>query len=258
MIYKVENLSFNYPNSKLLFNNISFNIEKGQLYTILGKNGVGKTTLFNCLLNFNTKYNGQILLNDKDIKTLKEKEVAKLVSYVPQSTNCSFDYTVFEFVLMGTASNISLFSSPSSDEEKLVTKALKELNITNLADKKFNELSGGEQQLVLIARAIVNNPEVIFFDEPTSHLDYSNQIKVLRILNNLKEKGYTIILTTHDPNHALLLKGNCILFGNKGTIQKGEANKILTKKNLQLVYGKELEIKYLKEYKRNVVIYPTL
>ena len=258
MIYSVKNLSFKYPSSKQVLDNISFDINKGELYTVLGKNGIGKTTLFNCLLNFNSNYEGSILLNNKEIRTLKEKDVAKLVSYVPQSTNCTFDYTVFEYILMGTASNISLFSAPSKNEENSVKMALKEMNIANLTDKKFNELSGGEQQLVLIARAIVNKPEVIFFDEPTAHLDYENQLKVLRIINKLKDKGYTIILTTHDPNHAFLLGGNVILFENKGTIKKGEANKILTKKNLQQVYGKELSIKYLKEYKRNCVVYPTL
>lgn len=258
MRYKINKLSFKYPSSKQILNNISFNIKKGQLYTVLGKNGIGKTTLFNCLLNFNNKYEGTITLNDKDIKTLKEKEIAKLVSYVPQSTNCTFDYTVFEYVLMGTASNISLFSSPSNKEKEQVKIALKELNILNLENKKFNELSGGEQQLVLIARAIVNNPEVIFFDEPTSHLDYENQIKVLRIINNLKDKGYTIVLTTHDPNHAFLLKGNVILFDNKGLIKKGDYKKVLTKKNLQAVFGKELQIKFLREYKRNCIIYPSL
>ena len=258
MIYNVKNLSFRYPSSKQILNNISFDIEKEHLYTILGRNGIGKTTLFNCLLNLNSNYQGTIYLNGKDIKTMKEKEIAKAISFVPQSTNCTFDYTVFEYVLMGTASNISLFSSPSNIEEELTNKALKELNITYLADRKFNELSGGEQQLVLIARAIVNKPEVIFFDEPTSHLDFTNQIKVLKIINNLKNKGYTIILTTHDPNQAFLLKDNVILFDNKGTIKKGDYKKVLTKKNLQNVYGKQMQIKYLKEFKRNCLIYPNI
>lgn len=258
MIYKIDNLSFKYNSSKQILNNISFEINKGKIYTILGKNGIGKTTLFNCLLNLNNKYEGNILLSNKDIKSLKEKEVAKLVSYVPQSTNCTFDYTVFEYVLMGLASNISLFSSPSKKEEDKVIDALNELDIINLKDRKFNELSGGEQQLVLIARAIVNKPEVILFDEPTSHLDYENQIKVLRIIKRLNNKGFTIILTTHDPNHAFLLNGNVILFENNGSIKKGEINEILTENNLKEVYGKELQIKYLDENKRNIVIYPNL
>lgn len=258
MIYKVRKLSFNYSSSKQILNNINFDIKKGHLYTIIGRNGIGKTTLFNCLLNFNNSYKGSILLNNKDIKTMKEKEIAKIVSYVPQSTNCSFDYTVFEYVLMGTASRISLFSSPSNIEKDLVNEALKELNITNLKNRKFNELSGGEQQLVLIARAIVNKPEVLFFDEPTSHLDFANQIKVLKIIKDLRNKGYTIVLTTHDPNQAFLLKDNCILFNNNGSIKKGECEKILTKKNLQYVYGKQIQIKYLKEFKRNYLTYPNI
>ena len=258
MIYRVKNLSFRYPSSKQILNNIGFDIEKGHLYTILGRNGIGKTTLFNCLLNLNSNYQGIIQLNGKDIKTMKEKEIAKVVSFVPQSTNCTFDYTVFEYVLMGTASNISLFSSPSNKEEELTNKALKELHVTNLANRKFNELSGGEQQLILIARAIINKPEVIFFDEPTSHLDFTNQIKVLKIINNLKNKGYTIILTTHDPNQAFLLKDKVILFDNKGSIKKGNYKKVLTKKNLQDVYGKQMQIKYLKDFKRNCLIYPNI
>lgn len=258
MIYKVKNLSFKYPNSNMILNNISLEIDKGNLYTILGKNGIGKTTLFNCLLHFNDNYEGEILLNNRNIKSLKEKDIAKLVSYVPQSTNCTFDYTVFEYVLMGTASNISLFSSPSKKEGEAVKQALEELGIINISNKKFKELSGGEQQLVLIARAIVNNPQVIFFDEPTSHLDYENQIKVLRIIKTLKNSGYAIVLSTHDPNQAFLLDDRVILFDNIGSIIEGETKSILNEQNLKRIFGNELRIKYLNDLERNIVLYPTL
>ena len=258
MIFQIKNLSFNYPNSNLLLDNVSFNVETNKSYTILGKNGVGKTTLLKCMLNEINNYQGEILLNNKNIKTLKEKELAKLVSYVPSNVDSTFDYTVFEYVLMGTASNISLFSSPSKKEYELTDNALQKLNIFDLKDRRFSTLSAGEKQKAAVARAIVNKPSIILFDEPCSHLDINGQIQILKIINELIESNYSIILTTHDPNHALILNNNVMLFKGSGIIEIGETKDILNEEKLQEIYGKEIKIRYLEEFKRNIIVYPSL
>lgn len=258
MIYKINNLSFSYPKSKQVLKNISFSVETNKSYTILGKNGVGKTTLLKCLLKELSDYQGEILLNDVNIKSLKEKELARIVSYVPQISECTFDYTVFEYVLMGTACNISLFSSPSKKENELTLNALRKLNVSHLKDRKYSELSGGEKQKVTIARAIVNNPKIILFDEPCSHLDYKGQIEVLKIINELVDINYAVILTTHDPNHALILNNNVVLFKDDGTIEIGEASKIVNEDRLKEVYGQDIKVRYLEEFKRNIIVYPSL
>lgn len=258
MIYQIKNLKFSYSNSNVILNDINLDIKPKESYTILGKNGVGKTTLLKCMLNELNNYEGSIKLDGKDIKTLKERELAKIVSYVPQISDCTFDYTVFEYVLMGTASNISLFSSPSKKEKALVEVALNKLQIENLKDRKFNELSGGEKQKVTIARAIVNNPKIVLLDEPCSHLDYDGQVKVLKIIQELIENDYAVVFTTHDPNHALVLNNKVIMFKDDGKIEIGEINKIITEEKLKEVYGQDIKIRYLEEFKRNVIVYPSL
>ena len=258
MIYQIQDLTFSYPSSDIILDNVSFVINERGSYTILGRNGAGKTTLLKCMLNELTNYKGKIKLSDKNIQTLKEKEIAKLVSYVPQSSDCTFDYTVFEYVLMGTASNISLFSSPGKKEEELVNIALEKLMIEEFKNRKFNELSGGEKQKVTIARAIVNNPKVILFDEPCSHLDYKGQLQILSIIKELVDSGFSAVLTTHDPNHALMLNDKVLLFKNKGKIELGETKNIITERNLKQVYGIDIKIRYLEEFKRDYIVYPSL
>lgn len=258
MIYRIQNLTFAYPNSNVILDDVSFNILENHSYTILGRNGAGKTTLLRCMLNELNNYNGEIELDGKSVKTLKERELAKLVAYVSQNNDCTFDYTVFEYVLMGTASNISLFSSPGKFEEELVNTALKKLKIEDFKDRKFNELSGGEKQKVMIARAIVNNPKIILFDEPCSHLDYEGQLQILSIIKELVDEGYSVILTTHDPNHALMLDDKVLLFKKDGKIELGETKDIVSEEKLKEVYDKDIKIRYLEEFKRNVIVYPSL
>lgn len=258
MIYQIKNLTFSYDNSNTIFDNIRFNIDNRESYTILGRNGIGKTTLLKCLLNEINNYSGEILLNDKNVKDYKEKDLAKVVSYVPQIENCTFDYTVFEYILMGTACNVSLFSHPGKKEKELVDIALNKLQIEEFKNRKYNELSGGEKQKVTIARAIVNNPSIVLFDEPCSHLDFNGQIQILKIINELTENGYTVLFTTHDPNHGLILNNKVILFDGKGKIEIGQANEIICEDKLKKVYSQDIKIRYLDEFKRNVVVYPSL
>ena len=258
MIYQISNLKFSYNQKQPVLNNISLDVNEGELLCVLGKNGSGKTTLFNCLLKILKHYEGTILLNGVDIRKLNEKEIAKSVGYVTQSNDSTFNFTVFEYVLMGLAINVSIFSSPSRNDEQRVYKVLEEMNILDLANRPFKELSGGEKQQAAIARAIVKKPQILIFDEPTAHLDYANQLKVLRMIKDLSLKGYGIVVSTHNPDHAILLNGKVALLDGLGNIKIGTSNKLITEKNLKNIYGKELKIRYIEEFKRNVCIYPEL
>lgn len=258
MIYEVKNLNFSYNKKNSVLNDINLQFNEGELLCVLGKNGSGKSTLFKCLLGLLKQYDGKILLNNKEIKGLKEKDIAQIVGYVPQNNESTFDFTVYEYVLMGLASNVSMFSHPSIEDEKKVITVLKEMDLIDLSKRKFNELSGGEKQQVSIARAIVKQPKVLLFDEPTAHLDYSNQIKVLKKIKELSNKGYAIAITTHDPNHAILLDGKVALFDENGHIKQGTRKELITEDNLKIIYGTDLKIRYLEEFKRDVCIYPAL
>ncbi len=258
MIYQIQNLKFEYRKDQPVLNSINLSLNEGEILCALGKNGAGKTTLFGCLLGLLNGYEGSILLDGKEISSLKEKDIAKLISYVPQNNNAVFGYTVCEYVLMGCASNVSLFSHPGKTEEAAVREALALMGILDLADRNYMQLSGGERQQTAIARAIVSKPKAILFDEPTAHLDYANQLKVLRMIKGLSAKGFAVIVTSHDPNHAMLLDSKLALFDGKGNIKTGEASELITEESLQEVYGSELKIRYIKEFNRKVCIYPSL
>lgn len=258
MIYRIENLSFSYDKKTNILNDISLDIKDGELICVLGKNGSGKTTLFNCLLGLFDDYKGYIYLENKEIKKLKERDIARIVGYVPQNSSTCFGYTVLDYVLMGLASSISMFSKPNKAHIQKALDALQTMKMLDYKDRLFMELSGGEKQQVTIARAIVSNPKILFFDEPTAHLDYANQIKVLKMIKELANKGYSVVFSSHDPNHALMFDCNVVLFSGLGKIQKDKASKLITENKLNKIYGSDLKIIYSKELKRNICTYSTI
>jgi iron complex transport system ATP-binding protein len=243
MIYNVKNIFFRYSlDKKTVLNDISFTLEKGQILSILGPNGAGKSTLLNCMKNLLTPESGEIFLCDRNIKKLSIKEIAALVGYVPQSHNPTFGYSVFDFVLMGRAPMIKLYNKPKVRDEEATHTALDSLNITHLAHKTYTEISGGEMQQALIARSIVCEPKVLLFDEPTAHLDYGNQINVLRLIKKLSKDGYSIVITTHNPDHAMLLGGLAAVLDKEGHMEIGDTSVILKENLLKKVFNTDLKI----------------
>lgn len=259
MIYEINNLSFRYKGGeRKVLNGASLNIAEGELVSILGRNGAGKSTLFGCMLGLNKAQSGSIKLCGEDIQNLSERKIASVVGFVPQSHNPTFDFTVFDFVLMGCASKIGLLSRPGAKEAEAAEQALEQMGLTHLAHRSYTELSGGERQQATIARAIAAEPKIILFDEPTAHLDFANQIKVLRIIKGLSEKGYSVAVTTHDPNHALLLGGTAAILDGEGKLSSGKVSELVTEERLKGVYGADVRLRYLDEFERDVCIYPNL
>lgn len=254
MIYEINDLTFGYSKHKNVLESVNLSFSEGELITILGRNGSGKSTLFSLMLGINKPSSGNIMLDGVDLKELSARKIAEKVGFVPQSHMPTFDFTAFEFVLMGCASKVGIFSSPGENEKKAAEEAFKLLEIEEFKEKKFRELSGGEQQELIIARAIAAKPKVILFDEPTSHLDYANQQKVLRIIRGLSKAGFSCVITTHDPNHSLILGGKTAILDGCGGLVFGKTEETVTEENLKNAYDAEVYIRYLEEFNRNVCI----
>lgn len=259
MIYEVNGLTFSYPSGdRKILDNASLSLDKGEILCILGPNGAGKTTLLNCMAGLLKGQGGEIELCGRDISKMKEKEIANLVGYVPQLHTPAFDYRVLDFVLMGRAPKTGTFSRPTEEDERMCLDVLESMGIAHLADKSYLNISGGERQQLLIARAIVQEPEVVLFDEPTAHLDYGNQHRVLRRVKQMAEEGFSIIITTHNPDHALMLGDKAAIVARDGTIIQGESSEIITEETLRKIYGIDLRLMWVEELGRNICVAPEL
>ena len=244
MSVEVSNLSFSYGD-RLIIDKINFYVEDGQLISVLGPNGVGKSTLFRCILGLLKDYTGKIFLTGKDIKKLSTGEMAKLIAYIPQSHYPSFNYSVFDMVLMGTAVQISSLSSPGKKQIELVNRALDKMGIYHLKERGYMQISGGERQLVLLARALVQEAKILVLDEPTSNLDFGNQIKVMLQIKNLAKEGYTIIQSTHNPDQTFLFSDKIIAMKGGRIIKYGKPDDIISNDLIQSLYDVDVEIQSL-------------
>ncbi len=241
----VSGLSYSYDRGTPVLNDISFEIENGKLVCLLGPNGVGKSTLFKCMLGLQSGYSGEIAIDGESVKNLTTKQMSRKVAYIPQSTLHSFNYSVKDVVLMGTTSLTSGFSSPGKKEKEYVDKALSCLNIEHLRNRMFLNISGGERQLVLIARALVQQAQILFMDEPTANLDYGNQIRVMAQIESLAQQGYTVVLSTHNPDHAFMYADDVLAIMDGEIAAYGATNEVMDKELLQRLYNVDVRIESL-------------
>lgn len=238
---EVKNASCGYD-SKTVIENISCEVNQGEILCILGPNGVGKTTLFKTILGFLQLKGGQILLNGQDISKHSRKSFAKSIGYVPQAHVPPFPYKVLDVVVMGRTAHMGVFSSPSKNDIEIAEEAIDSLNITHLKDCIYTEISGGERQLVLIARALAQNPKILIMDEPTSNLDFGNQVKVLNQISKLAKSHIGIIMTSHFPNHAFINSTKVVAIGRGGLFSIGSADEIVTEELLKKIYDVDVKI----------------
>ncbi|MDR3599802.1 MAG: ABC transporter ATP-binding protein [Desulfosporosinus sp.] len=249
-ILEVNKLAFSYTNHQETFSDISLRLDKGDIFTILGANGAGKSTLLNCLSNLLTPLRGNILLKGRDITHIPINEIAKVLGYVPQVHIPTFAYSIRDYVVMGRAPHMGLLSVPREAEYEKVDTVLEQMGIEHLADKLYTQISGGERQQVQIARVLVQESEIILFDEPTNHLDYGNQLKILQIIADLAKKGLTILMTTHMPDHAILLGGKVGILDREGHMLVGAAETIISEESLKNIYNTQLHLIYIEQLKR--------
>lgn len=232
----VEKLGFSYGERPVL-TDVSFNAGDGSLLAVLGPNGVGKTTLFRCILGLLPGYTGAIEIDGANARTLGARALAQKVAYIPQTRAAAFNYTVLEMALMGTAHGVSPFSVPKQKETDAAWAALCQLGIEGLAQKSYARLSGGEQQLVLIARALAQQSKTLLMDEPTANLDYGNQSRVLAGVRKLAREGYMVLLSTHNPQHALWYADAALCLSGGRVAACGAPQDVITPALIRSLYG---------------------
>ncbi len=259
MILTVGNGSFGYDGLMPLYKDVGFELKSGEALAILGVNGSGKTTLLKCMMGFLKWRTGQTLIDGKSISEMSARDRARRIAYVPQAKSNVLSLTAEEMVLLGRSPYLRYHDQPKSVDYAHVHEAMTLLGINYLKEKKCNEMSGGELQMVLIARALVAEPELIVLDEPESNLDFKNQLIILDTLSMLvKEKGIMCIINTHYPEHALKLADKTLMIDakNKSTII-GETSEIITKGSLEQVFGVEVMIETIvSEHHTSKVIVP--
>lgn len=237
MILEVKNGYFGYTKDKNLLQDICFTLGEKEIMTILGQNGIGKTTILKCVTGILKWRQGQTLLNGKSIGSSREAQKQIPIGYVPQAHGLSFPYTVRELVIMGRARHIGLFSVPSKIDKKIVDQAIDEVGISSIRDKSCMQLSGGQLQLVFIARALASEPKVLVLDEPESHLDFRNQFMIINLIRKLvRERGLSCIINTHYPEHALRLSDTTLLLGQNSYLF-GRTKEIITEKRVAEYFG---------------------
>ena len=249
-LLEVKDLSFHYTHAVQVFEGVSFEVEKGEVLSLLGPNGAGKSTLLNCIAGLASPATGYVHVNGKSVEQYSARALAKHIGYVHQTISVTYGYTVREYLVMGAAPRIGMFSTPKAEDYERVEEAIADLSLQSLADRAVSQLSGGERQRVAIARVIVQNPEIILFDEPTSALDFGNQIRVMKTIQQLSERGYAVIMTTHNPDQPILLGGKVAMLNSDGTLAVGDSDTTLTSERLTELYGTELHLVYVDEVDR--------
>lgn len=234
--------------ARTVLERFSARIGEGEIRCVLGANGIGKTTLFKTILGALAPLEGSITLNGREITTVSQKELAKELAYVPQYHTPPFAFTVKEVALMGRNAYIGAFGAPSREDNEVVEDVLEELGIEELSDKLYTRISGGERQMVLIARAIAQRPGLILMDEPASNLDYGNQARILRQIRKLADEGISVLFTSHHPEHALMCRASVTAIISGNCFVTGPAEEVITPRLLEEIYGVKAKIIETEDY----------
>lgn len=222
---------------------VGFFAPEGRMTVVVGPNGSGKTTLFKCIAGLWTPRKGIVIFADRDLTRISPRARAKLLALVPQEHDPPFPYRVFEMVLMGRTPHLSLFSTPSQRDREAAYTALEIMGIAALADRPYTKISGGERQLVLLARALAQEAPLLLLDEPTSHLDFRNQIAILeKVRQTMERKGWTVLMTLHDPNLALQFADHVVMMGQGLVPAQGSPAEVLTAERIKDLYGLDVSV----------------
>lgn len=243
---EVKKLWFSYSDRPVL-KDISFSAEYGQVLSVLGPNGVGKSTLFRCMLGLMKPRKGQILIDGTPVSALSSRALARKIAYIPQSHNPVFNYSVLDMVLMGTTAQLGGLSAPGKAQTKAAEEALGQLGIEDLRSRGYGSISGGERQLVLIARAMVQNARILIMDEPSSSLDYGNRLRVMDTARTLSRQGYTVIQSTHDPDQAYQYSDKILALYDGEVLSFGTPRETIREDVISRLYGTDVEVCSLRE-----------
>ena len=242
MNLSVDHGSFHYRKDTPIFRDVSFSLDSGEILAILGPNGAGKTTLLRCVTGMLKWRSGQSLLDGVPIHTMPARKLWSKMAYVPQAKAASSAYTAFETVLLGRSSHLNAFASPGKEDTEKAWEVMELLGIAGLADKKCSAISGGELQMVLIARALAAEPQVLILDEPESNLDFKNQLVVLDTITRLAQNGMACIFNTHYPAHALQRANKSLILSRGGDYVFGSTASVVTEEAIRGAFGVEAVI----------------
>ena len=248
---EVKDAGFYYDKNNVLFKNLSFCLDQGQVLSILGPNGVGKTSLIRCICDFERWKLGKSFMDGKDISSFSRRELWSNISYVPQKRSFSFEYSGIDMVVLGLSSKLGPFAKPGAREYKKANNIMKSLAIENLKDKSCSVMSGGELQMVLIARALISDPSLIILDEPESGLDFKNQLKIISLIKKLsKIENISVIINTHYPAHALEVADKSLMLMENAMHKIGKTSDIICKENMKEAFGVEVLLEKIKKDKK--------
>jgi len=282
----VENLTLSYEKN-LVLNNINFSIKKGSVVTLVGPNGCGKTTLLKIINGFLRQNEGTVYIDSRNIEEIANLELARILGHVSQMHKSSFPFSVLDVVLTGRMPYISMFSTPGKEDIEKAYLVLEFMGIAHFARRPYTRISGGERQMVMIAKALAQEPDFLLLDEPTSFLDLKNQIHVLKTIISLaKTRNITVLMTLHEPNHALLFSDEIILlrklhglenanfssrhehspdafpekedilaFPEENIVSSGAPEKVMTPEKIKEAYGIDVEVL---EHKGKRIIVPEI
>jgi iron complex transport system ATP-binding protein len=238
---EVRDLAFGFP-ARSVGRDVSFTLAAGEVMCVLGPNGGGKTTLFRTVLGLLEPHGGIIALEGAPLASMTRTEIARRIGYVPQGHAGYFAFTVREFVLMGRTAHLGAFAAPGPTDRRVAEEVLATLEIGHLAERPVTEVSGGERQLALVARALAQKPRLLVMDEPTASLDFGNQVRVLRTISSLAASGISILFATHAPDQAFLAAGRVLLLAEGRALAIGAPHEVIRGDTLERLYGVQVQV----------------
>ena len=241
MLLEVQDLRVGYGSTEIV-HGASFCVDEGEFACIIGANGCGKTTTLKCVLGLLPPLGGSVTVRGESTLHMTEKQRARYFAYIPQAHTPPFPFVVADVVLMGRTPYVNTLARIGDEDKRIAFEAMELLGIEGLADKVYTELSGGQQQLVLIARALAQQPEVLIMDEPTASLDFGNQQMVLSQMKKLTRNGTSVVMVTHDPDHALFCADEVIVMHEGKVIATGSSDAVMTDECLRTIYGTRARI----------------
>lgn len=241
-VLEIKNATFSYEDTENIFERINLTVDEGDVVCILGPNGCGKTTLIKCLNKLHELKEGVVHINGRDIRDINQREIARNIGYIPQGHIPTFAFSVLDVVLMGRSPHLDFFESIGEEDYKIAEDALKKFGLHKLKDKPYIDLSGGEQQLVFFSRVIAQEPNILILDEPTSHLDFGNQLKTLDIISKLASDGLSVIMTSHFPDHAFISANKVAIMKDREFMAIGKPEEVINTENMEKAYGIKVEI----------------
>lgn len=239
---RVDDLYFKFRRGPMVLRGVSLDLGEGESMCLLGPNGTGKTTLLRCLLGLSRPHAGAITWRGDNLLAMSRRDRARLMAYVPQSSSLNFPYDARDVVLMGRVAHLGLGGGPSDRDRHIAVQALARLGISHLSTRTFQTLSGGERQLVLIARALAQQARMLVLDEPTAALDFANQVRTLLLVREFAAEGYAVLMTSHSPDHAFLASDRVLMIRDGANHREGPTHEVVTPDSLSQLYGTQMAV----------------